>query len=85
MLADAFDQACTTADGKLDKTHPLEIRMLDAGDHAIEWGVFYYTKDVSGLVATRQLLMETILEASIEHNISLATPNTHVVTRSPLT
>ncbi len=85
MLADAFDQACTTADGKLDKTHPLEIRMLDAGDHAIEWGVFYYIKDVSGLVATRQLLMETILEASIEHNISLATPNTHVVTRSPLT
>jgi len=45
MFTSAFDQACTTADGRLDKTHPLEIRMLDAGDHAVEWAVFYYIKD----------------------------------------
>lgn len=82
MLNDAFNNACSINEGKLDDTHPLEIRMLDAGDHAIEWGVFYYIKDVSGLVATRQQLMEAILESSIEHNISLATPQTHVVTQT---
>ncbi len=82
MLNEAFDNACNTNDGKLDKTHPLEIRMLDAGDHAIEWGVFYYIKEVSSLIATRQQLMEAILDVSVEHNISLATPQTHVVTRA---
>ena len=82
MLNEAFETACSVNGGKLDDTHPLEIRMLDAGDHAIEWGVFYYIKDVSGLIATRQQLMEAILEASIEHHISLATPQTHVVAHS---
>lgn len=84
MFNEAFDIACTTTDGALDKTHPLEIRMLDAGDHAIEWGVFYYIKDVSNLIATRQQLMEVTLESSIRHNISLATPQTHVVTQSEI-
>lgn len=84
MLNEAFNNACSVNDGKLDDTHPLEVRMLDAGDHAIEWGVFYYIKDVSGLIATRQQLMEAVLESSIEHNISLATPKTHVVTQTPV-
>jgi len=54
--------------------------VLDTGDHAVEWGVFYYLKNVSEIIAVRQRLYEEILEASHEHGISLSTPQTHVVT-----
>lgn len=81
MFTEAFANACTNAGGKLDETHPLEIRVIEAGDHAVEWAIFYYIKEVNNLVALRQLLMEEILDTSIRHNISLATPQTHVVTR----
>ncbi len=84
LFNEAFQRACAASSSKLDETHPLEIRVLDAGDHAVEWGMFYYIKDVQGLVATRQLLIEEILNTSIEHQISLATPHTHVVTNTDL-
>lgn len=81
MFSEAFNNACEHSDGKLDTTHPPEIRVLEAGDHAVDWALFYYTKDVTGLLATRQRLIEEILDTSIRHNISLATPSTHVVTQ----
>jgi small-conductance mechanosensitive channel len=80
MFQQAFASACEASNGTIDETHPLEIRVLDAGDHAVAWGVFYYIKEVQQLVKTRQLLTEEILEMSRRHDISLATPQTHVVT-----
>lgn len=57
--------------------YPLEVRLQDTGDHAIEWSVHYYTKDESALIKTRQLFREKILAASIDAGISLSTPFTH--------
>lgn len=79
MFQQAFAAACEASDGTMDENHPLEIRVLDAGDHAVAWGVFYYIKEVQHLVKTRQLLTEEILETSRRYDISLATPQTHVV------
>lgn len=85
LLSEAYDQACQLDSNKLDTTHPLEIRVLDTGDHAVEWGMFYYLKDVHSLISTRQQLMEIILTTSHAHGISLSTPQTHVVTRQDAT
>ena len=82
MFQQAFANACKASDGTIDENHPLEIRVLDAGDHAIAWGIFYYLKEVQQLVKIRQLLTEEILETSRLHNISLATPHTHVILSS---
>jgi len=79
MFEEAFAKACERSDGIIDEAHPLEIRVIDAGDHAVAWGIFYYIKEVQHLVRTRQLLTEEILETSALHNISLATPQTHVI------
>lgn len=81
LFKEVFNTACAMDGCALDETHPLEVRVLDTGDHAVEWGFFYYIKDVQSLVATRQLLMEMMLTASVDHNISLATPQTHVVSK----
>ncbi len=79
MLQEAFDTIAQASESSIDNSHPLEIRVLDTGDHAVEWGVFYYIKDVGEIIATRQQFSEEVLEASHRHGISLSTPNTHVV------
>jgi len=79
MFNQAFETVANEGD-MIDDSHPLEIRVLETGDHAVEWGIFYYIKEVSGIVAIRQRFLEEILEASHRHGISLSTPQTHVVT-----
>ena len=80
MFNEAFSDVVARSDNMIDDTHPLEIRVLETGDHAVEWGIFYYIKEVQGIIAVRQLMMEKILDVSIQHGISLSTPQTHVVT-----
>lgn len=82
MLLEAFDTVAQASESSIDDAHPLEIRVLDTGDHAVEWGVFYYIKDVGEIIATRQRFAEEVLEASHRHGISLSTPKTHVVSVS---
>ncbi|OED41792.1 hypothetical protein AB833_08805 [Chromatiales bacterium (ex Bugula neritina AB1)] len=82
MFTQAFATVCANTNSSLDETHALEIRVIEAGDHAVEWAIFYYIKEVQGLVATRHMMIETILGTSHEYGISLATPQTHVVTQN---
>lgn len=76
MFNSAFEAAVDDADIPIEEQHPLEIRLRDTGDHAIEWSVHYYTKDEFALIKTRQLFREKILEASLKSGISLSTPFT---------
>lgn len=78
MFNNAFEMAIADPDIALEEQHPLEIRLKDAGDHAIEWSVHYYTKDEFSMIKTRQKFREAILVASIDAQISLSTPITHV-------
>lgn len=64
----------------IEKQHPLEVNIYDMGDHAIEWRVYYYTKKVDGLPKIRQQLMMLFFKISVQCNISLSTPLTHVIT-----
>lgn len=80
MMKEAFETVVNDATNTIDDTHPLEVRVLETGDHAVEWGVFYYIKDVNGIHGLRQQLCEEVLHMSHKHGISLSTPQTHVVT-----
>ncbi len=63
---------------KLAEKNTFEIGILDTGDHAVEWAVYYFTKDVKALIKNRQAIRECILKTAMEFDISLATPITHV-------
>lgn len=76
MFESAFQAAVKDSEIPIEEQHPLEVRLKDTGDHAIEWSVHYYTKDETALIKTRQLFREKILEASIGSGISLSTPFT---------
>ena len=58
----------------LEEQFDPEIRLLDTGDYAVKWGVFYYTKNIKNILAIRQKVRSQILSESIDSNISLATP-----------
>jgi small-conductance mechanosensitive channel len=71
----AFERVLKVSEISIESNHPLEVRVIDTGDYAIKWGVYYYTKDLKKLIKTRQQFTEIILDESIQRGISLSTPD----------
>ena len=78
MLNSAWEKAIEQQISGLETQHPVEIVVGETGDHAVEWWVFYHTKDIERLPRIRAELNELFLETSIEFDISLSTPLTHI-------
>ncbi len=79
MLEAAWKRVTEARPEGVEVQYPVEIGLLATGDHALEWGVFYYTKTPERLPAIRQQLNQIFLETAEDHGISLATPLTHQV------
>ncbi len=69
-----FAELQNNSDIKIEHQHPVEVRVLDTGNDAVRWGVFYYTKDVKQILKTRHTLNEILLRRSLEERIDLSTP-----------
>ena len=74
MFQGAFEEACWNADVPVEEQSGVEVRAASAGDFAVRWTVFYYTKDVKQLLRTRQLFLGIILKQARDKGIALATP-----------
>ena len=83
MFETAFKNAVEDKDISIESQYPIEVGVIDAGDHAVEWCVYYYTKDVKNLIKSRQRFREMILVTSKQEGISLATPLTHNILQMP--
>jgi len=79
MFNEAYKTAEQSKSCLIEFQYPLEIGLDDAGDYALDWVVYYYTKEVKHIVRTRQVFRETILESATQFKISLATPTRHVI------
>jgi len=79
MFSVAADNIIKTENSAIEEKQGIEYAINDTGDHAVEWSVYYYTKNVEKLISTRQILTEHILRTANEYEISLATPLTHSV------
>lgn len=77
MFKSAFKAISRDHSIPIERHHAPEIRVQDTGDHAVEWSIYYYTKETRKVLGTRQAIIETILKTSKTFNISLATPLTH--------
>ncbi len=74
-----FEEAFQKAEADelpIEFQHPLEVRLQDAGDHAIEWSIHYYTKDEFSLMSTRQAFRERVLKTARTQGVDLSTPIT---------
>ncbi|MDH5378852.1 MAG: mechanosensitive ion channel family protein [Gammaproteobacteria bacterium] len=78
MFLQAFDIVTKTEGINIESQHEAEIHTIDAGDHAIEYAFFYYTKDVRNLLRTRFRITEVIILQAQEEGIHLSTPTLHV-------
>ena len=78
MFAEAYERAKKDADIPLEDQYDMELMLDNTGDHALQWSFYYYLKNVDVIMSTRQKMMHVIYNASIEHNISLATPITYL-------
>lgn len=74
MFESAFQEAWEREKLPILNQFPLEIRVIETGDYAVTWKIFYYTKDVKVLLNTRQRFLEIIHERALLNGISLATP-----------
>ena len=75
MMQEAYAAAINDDAIPVESGHELEIRVGDTGDYAIEWCVYYYTKDMKSVIKTKQLFTEKVLNQSLKSGISLATPD----------
>jgi small-conductance mechanosensitive channel len=75
MFERAYELAVVDSDITIEDNHALEIRVQETGDYAVEWAVFYYTKQVRYVIKTRQLFKELVLKESLRSGISLSTPD----------
>ena len=75
MFERVYELAVKDSDITIEDNHALEIRIQDTGDYAVEWAVYYYTKQVRYVIKTRQLFKELTLKESLRSGISLATPD----------
>ncbi len=74
MFQTAFEQAVEDSEIKLEANYPIEVRVEEVGDFAVEWRIYYYTKDIKNIITTRQYFRELVLEVAAQADISLATP-----------
>ncbi len=74
LFATAFEGAVADKEIAIEEQHGHETLPCEAGDHAIEWCLYYYTKDARALLATRQRMLRLVIELAAEQGIGLATP-----------
>lgn len=79
VMANAFEELEQQEAVGYNAAHGHSVHVSDTGDHAVEWTVYYYTREAKTLLSTRQKILEKILEKSIEEGVSLGTPLTHSV------
>jgi len=78
LFETVYERAKSDTSIEIEDQYELEFGIYETGDHAIEWVMYYYTKDAEKLILTRQRMLQLMLEVSKEKNISLATPLTHI-------
>lgn len=77
-----FKAACeqARADGLMfEADQGMEATLMEAGDHALQWGLIFYTKTPAKLIELRRRVIRIVQVLSVAHGISLATPLTHDV------
>jgi len=77
FLEETFEKAKVSSFGitvKFDKG--CEVFLVNPGDHALEWKLFYYTDNIKTRLKDKYYLYEFFVLKSIEADISLSTPIT---------
>lgn len=76
FLEQVWDQACNDISAINAEVKP-RIQLIENGDHAVTWRLFYNVKNVFNLIGTRNGINKTAYQLSLEENLPLNTPLTY--------
>ncbi|MCK5725770.1 MAG: mechanosensitive ion channel [Thiotrichaceae bacterium] len=79
LFLEVFDKIKIDKEIAIEQNQQIDIVIHDVGDHAVEWRMFYYTKQVAELPMIRHQILALVNELALEHHIDLSTPLTHQV------
>ena len=75
FLHEVWQQSCALNTGINADVSP-KIHLINTGDHAVTWRVFYNVSNIFSLIAIRHCINKVAYRLSLEHRISLSTPIT---------
>ena len=73
MIVRAFSEIDKASNLREEQFEP-EVMVMETGDYAVTWAVYYYIKEVKQLLKIKQLFRAQVLAEATRSNISLATP-----------
>ncbi|MEM7243967.1 MAG: hypothetical protein AAF533_01415 [Acidobacteriota bacterium] len=82
LLEEAWTRACAKNRAFNTDVRP-RIRAVEAGDHAVQWRLFYAIGNVYAIKPARFAIVESALALAAERGIGLDTPLTHEVRGGP--
>lgn len=74
LFDEAFGRLRGSGDCQIEFAHGFDMFPVAAGNFAVTWAFFYYTKDLRRLVTTRYRVVGEIVRAARNHSVQLATP-----------
>lgn len=78
FLRQVWERACEV-DSSINPEREPSIKLINTGDHAVTWRLGYWLKNVYSLCETELAVKRTAYDLSLEQNIKLETPLTHVI------
>lgn len=74
LFDEAFSQLRESGDCQIEFAHGYDLFPVAAGNFAVTWAFFYYTKDLRRLVTTRYRVVGATVQAARHYSVQLATP-----------
>ena len=79
LQVDVRDARACEEEKAINAERSSRIRVVETGDHAVTWRLFWALKTPYAILPARFSILEAALAVSRERGIGLATPLTHVV------
>ena len=75
--------AAAAAQPAISQTGKPHVRLVENGDHAVTWRLFYSVKTIYKMMGAQFAIQRAAYDLSLETGIALSTPYTHEVTNLP--
>ncbi len=79
MVDEVYDRIEQENEPNVETKHGYEMGPINAGDYAVEWVLYYYTKDIRNILQIRLKMRELIIQVAREHEVDLSTPMLNTV------
>ncbi|MFT4581930.1 MAG: hypothetical protein ACI915_000508 [Gammaproteobacteria bacterium] len=78
LFLSIWELACER-DSNINHERPPITKLKNPGDHAVEWRLCYWIKNIYGMIDAAHAINRAAYEVAQQHRVGLNTPLTHQV------